>query len=67
MLMNTYDFYLQLVYPQISGIIYLDTPVDECIKRITKRNRGEECGIEKSYLEAIKRKLDELANLSTIL
>lgn len=67
MLMNTYDFYLQLVYPQISGIIYLDTPVDECIKRITKRNRGEECAIEKSYLEAIKRKLDELANSSTMI
>ena len=28
MLMNTYDFYLQNVYPQLSGILYLDTPVD---------------------------------------
>ena len=67
MLMNTYDFYLQNIYPQLSGIIYLDTPVDECIKRITKRNRGEECNIEKSYLEAIKRKMDELANSSTLI
>ena len=67
MLMNTYDFYLQNIYPQLSGIIYLDTPVDECIKRITKRNRGEECNIEKSYLEAIKRKMDELANSSTMI
>ena len=67
MLMNTYDFYLQHIYPQLSGIIYLDTPVDECIKRITKRNRGEECNIEKSYLEAIKRKMDELANSSTMI
>ena len=65
MLMNTYDFYLEHVYPQLSGIIYLDTPVDECIKRITKRNRGEECGIERSYLQAIKDKLDVLANDST--
>ena len=65
MLRKTYDFYLENVYPQIAGIIYLDTPVDECIKRITKRNRGEECNIEKSYLEAIKKKLDELANSST--
>ena len=65
MLKKTYDFYLENVYPQIAGIIYLDTPVDECIKRITKRNRGEECNIEKSYLEAIKKKLDELANSST--
>ena len=55
MLMNTYDFYLEHVYPQLAGIIYLDTPVDECIKRITKRNRGEECTIEKSYLEAIRK------------
>ena len=66
MLMNTYNFYLQNIYPQISGIIYLDTPVDECIKRISKRNRGEECNIEKSYLEAIKKKLDVLSNSSTI-
>ena len=65
MLMNTYHFYLQNIYPQLAGIIYLDTPVDECIKRITKRNRGEECNIEKSYLESIKKKLDELANSST--
>ena len=66
MLMNTYDFYLEHVYPQLSGIIYLDTPVDECIKRITKRNRGEECGIERSYLQALKDKLDVLANDSTM-
>ena len=67
MLLNTYKFYLENVYPQIQGIIYLDTPVDECIKRITKRNRGEECSIEKSYLEAIKKKMDELANSSTMI
>ena len=66
MLVNTYKFYLENVYPQLSGIIYLDTPVNECIKRITKRNRGEECNIEKSYLEAIKKKLDELANSSAM-
>ena len=65
MLMNTYDFYIQYVYPQLSGIIYLDTPVEECIRRITKRNRGEECSIEKSYLELLKKKFDELANSST--
>ena len=67
MLKNTYKFYLENVYPQISGVIYLDTPVEECIKRITKRNRGEECNIEKSYLQAIKKKLDELANSSTMI
>ena len=67
MLTNIYNFYIQNIYPQLSGILYLDTPIDECIKRITKRNRGEECGIEKSYLEAIKHKLDELANSSTMI
>jgi deoxyadenosine/deoxycytidine kinase len=67
MLMTTFDFYLQNIYPVLSGIIYLDTPVDECIKRITKRNRGEECSIEKSYLKLLKDKFDELANSSTMI
>ena len=67
MLMNTYDFYMAHVYPQISGIIYLDTPVDECIRRITKRNRGEECTIEKSYLESIKDKMDKMCDSSTMI
>ena len=66
MLMNTYNFYLEHVYPQLAGIIYLDTPVEECIRRITKRNRGEECSIEKSYLEAIKKKMDEMCDSSTM-
>lgn len=67
MLMNTYDFYMEHVYPQLTGIIYLDTPVDECIKRIIKRNRGEECNIDREYLEQLKKKFDEMANSSTIL
>ena len=67
MLMNTYNFYLEHVYPQLAGIIYLDTPVEECIKRITKRNRGEECSIEKSYLNALKIKMDEMCNSSAMI
>ena len=67
MLINTYNFYLENIYPQIAGIIYLDTPVDECIRRITKRNRGEECTIEKSYLNSIKEKMDEMCNSSTMI
>ena len=67
MLINTYNFYLAHVYPQISGIIYLDTPVEECIRRITKRNRGEECTIEKSYLNQIKNKMDEMCNDSSMI
>ena len=60
MLMNVYNFYIRHIYPQISGIIYLDTPIDECLTRISKRNRKEECAIEKSYLVLIKKKYDEL-------
>ena len=67
MLINTYNFYLAHVYPQILGIIYLDTPVEECIRRITKRNRGEECTIEKSYLESIKNKMDKMCDSSTMI
>ena len=67
MLINTYNFYLENIYPQIAGIIYLDTPVDECIRRITKRNREEECTIEKSYLNSIKEKMDEMCNSSTMI
>ena len=67
MLNNTYDFHLKHVYPQLSGIIYLDTLVNVCIRRITKRNRGEECGIEKSYLELLEKKFDELTNYSTMI
>ena len=59
MLMNTYNFYLEHVYPMLSGIIYLDTPVEECIRRITKRNRGEECTIEN--------KMDLMCNSSTMI
>ena len=66
MLIDTYNFYLQYVYPQLTGIIYLDTPVDECIRRIAKRNRGQECTIERSYLELLKKYFDELANNSTM-
>ena len=38
MLLKTWDFYIQNVYPQLSGIIYLNTPVDVCVNRIIQRN-----------------------------
>lgn len=66
MLIDTYHFYLENVYPQLAGVIYLDTPVEECVERIKKRNRGEECSIEVSYLQRIKDKLDELGKSSTL-
>lgn len=66
MLMNTYNFYLEHVYPELTGVIYLDTPVDECIRRIIKRNRGEETSIDKGYLQLLKNKLDELGKSSAL-
>lgn len=37
-------------YPSFNGIIYLDTDIETCIKRIKKRNRNEEQNIDKEYL-----------------
>ena len=66
MLINTYDFFSKNLYPQLNGIIYLDTPVDECLKRIVHRNRIEELKIEKKYLADIKRKMEELFIISDL-
>lgn len=66
MLNNIFDFFMVNVYPVLSGIIYLNTPVDVCISRIAKRNRGEESSVDKNYLIMLKEKFDQLANDSTI-
>jgi deoxyadenosine/deoxycytidine kinase len=66
MLINTYNFYKQNVYPILNGIIYLNTPVDLCVQRIIKRNRGGESNVDKNYLLMLKEKFDELSNYSTI-
>ena len=66
MLMNTYNFYMENVYPMLNGIIYLNTPVDLCVQRIIQRNRGEEVNVDKNYLLMLKDKFDELSNYSTI-
>ena len=66
MLINTYNFYKQNVYPILNGIIYLNTPVDLCVQRIIKRNRGGESNVDKNYLLMLKEKFDELSNNSTI-
>jgi len=65
-LLKTWDFYIQNVYPQLSGIIYLNTPVDVCVNRIIQRNRNEECNVDKSYLNILHEKFKELSNESTI-
>ena len=65
-LLKTWDFYIQNVYPQLSGIIYLNTPVDVCVNRIIQRNRNEEWNVDKSYLNILHEKFKELSNESTI-
>ena len=47
---NLYNFLNDNVYPKSSCIIYIDTPVDECINRIIRRGRSVEANIEKKYL-----------------
>lgn len=37
-------------YPNLNGVIYLDTDIEVCLKRINSRNRKEEQGIDKAYL-----------------
>jgi deoxyguanosine kinase len=61
MLINTYNFYLENVFPVLTGIIYINTPVDVCVKRIAKRNRDGECEIDKGYLKLLKQKFDDLS------
>ena len=58
MFLETLNFYINHIYPELTGIIYLDTPVEECIKRIKSRNRPEEKNIDIKYLTDIKTKLD---------
>ena len=65
-LLKTWDFYIQNVYPQLSGIIYLNTPVNVCVNRIIKRNRNEESNVDKNYLNILHDKFKELSNESTI-
>ena len=66
MLINTYNFYKQNVYPILNGIIYLNTPVDVCVQRIIQRNREGENNVDKNYLLMLQEKFDELSNNSTI-
>ena len=47
---NVENFLSNNVYPKLSGIIYLDTPVEECINRMIKRGRKEEKSLTKEYL-----------------
>ena len=48
--------------PTIHGYIYIKTPVDVCISRITKRHRLEESDIPPWYLEKLGEAHDEWLN-----
>ena len=37
MFLRFYEFLNNVIYPNLSGIIYVDTPSEECIKRIQKQ------------------------------
>jgi deoxyadenosine/deoxycytidine kinase len=63
---NLYEFLLENVYPRLSGIIFLDTSVDECIRRITKRNRTEEASVDKDYLEQLHLHFLDIINTSNV-
>ena len=51
MFSNLYEFLSKNVYPKMNGIIYLDTPVEECASRMKKRGREGEQNISLEYLK----------------
>lgn len=66
MLLFIWDFLMKNVYPMLSGVIYLSTPVETCISRIAKRNRQEESSVDGAYLLLLHDKFEEVANLFNI-
>ena len=66
MFKNLYEFLSNNVYPKLSGIIYLDTPVDECIKRMKERGRKEEKSITAEYLTQLDQHFKDVVNASGI-
>lgn len=63
---NLYQFLMENVYPRLCGIIYLDTGVEECIRRIVKRNRSEESSLDKDFLQKLGNDFVNIINTSNI-
>jgi len=63
---NLYEFLSTNVYPRLRGIIYLDTPVEECIQRIKKRGRKEEEAITPQYLSQLDQHFRKVVEKSSI-
>ena len=63
---NLYEFLSKNVYPKLCGIIYLDTPVEECIRRIEERGRKEEKTIKPEYLKQLDGHFKKVVNESGV-
>lgn len=66
MFQNLFEFLSRNIYPKLSGIIYLDTPVEECIKRMEERGRKEEKSIKADYLTQLDEHFKQVVNESGI-
>ena len=66
MFKNLYEFLSNNVYPRLSGIIYLDTPVEECIKRMKERGRKEEKDIKEDYLAQLDQHFKKVVDESGV-
>ena len=66
MFKNLYEFLSNNVYPKLTGIIYLDTPVEECIKRMKERGRNEEKSLTAEYLTQLDQHFKKVVNESGV-
>ena len=66
MFQNLFEFLSRNIYPKLSGIVYLDTPVEECIKRMEERGRKEEKSIKADYLTQLDEHFKQVVNESGI-
>ena len=66
MFKDLYEFLSNNVYPKLNGIIYLDTPVEECIKRMKERGRKEEQSLTAEYLTQLDKHFKKVVNESGI-
>ena len=52
-LKNFFEYFKPL-YPRLNGVIYVDTDVEECLRRITQRGREEEKKVNYPYLKKLE-------------
>ena len=63
---NLYEFLSNNVFPNLTGIIYLDIPIEECIKRMKKRGRKAEELLSVEYIKQLDRHFKKVVNESGI-